>query len=241
MGKLLGIADTDVTPSQFAFSGKKVEQLTESEYTLVDIVVDLSGSVSGFINDLQKAVSTIVQSCTKLPRADMLLIRVTSFNDSVAEIHGFLPLSDVQAWKYKMIPSGLTALFDGALSSVEALSSYAERLSKQGIRCNAVTFVITDGCENRSRIGTTAKIQAAINKAYADEYLDSLKGIIISLGSYSQAEIDRISKDMGFEQAVSLANTSPESLAKVANFVSRSISSSSQALATGGTSQNLTI
>ena len=48
------------------------------------------------------------------------------------------------------------------------------------------------------------------------------------------------SKTAGFTQYVELGNANAATLAKLADFVSRSISSQSQSLGTGGPSQSLT-
>ena len=49
MNNLIRIQDEE---SNFHFSGESVDKLGASEYTLVNIVVDMSGSVSSYKNEL---------------------------------------------------------------------------------------------------------------------------------------------------------------------------------------------
>jgi len=54
------------TPSNYAFSGVGLDQLGATEYTLATVVVDVSGSVHGFKNELEKSLKTILGSVRKL-------------------------------------------------------------------------------------------------------------------------------------------------------------------------------
>jgi hypothetical protein len=80
-------------PGTFEFSGVRPEKLGATEYTLVTVVVDETGSVSAFADELLRCVRAIVEACASSPRADNLLLRLVTFNDRVAEIHGFRPLT----------------------------------------------------------------------------------------------------------------------------------------------------
>ena len=51
--------------------------------------------------------------------------------------------------------------------------------------------------------------------------------------------LDKFKNDAGFEEYISLGDVSPSKLAKLAKWISQSISSTSQALGTGGPSQNV--
>ena len=64
----------------FQFSGKRIEHLGATEYTLVTIAVDVTGSIFGFADELRKCLMTAVESCKKSPRANNLLLRVIMFS-----------------------------------------------------------------------------------------------------------------------------------------------------------------
>jgi len=73
----------------FGYSAAKLEDLGATEYTLVDLTIDVSGSVAEFKKDLEKAIQQIVQACKMSPRADNLMIRLVTFADSLDEVHGY--------------------------------------------------------------------------------------------------------------------------------------------------------
>ncbi len=241
----MGKADTQVlqTVSKFGFSAQRPETLGASEYTIVSIAVDVSGSVAGFKGDLEKAYRDIIGSCRKNPRAENLLVRGATFNDCLFEVHGFQGLDSIDEAKVGFSPGGGTALFDSALEGVESLGQYGKTLSDMDYLVNGVLFIVTDGDDNGSRVANPAKIKAAIEKVRKAESLESLKVILIGVGDQGsvKAYLDTLHLDAGIDQFVWIGNADAKSLAKLAEFVSRSISSSSQALGTGGPSQNLTV
>jgi hypothetical protein len=245
MAKLLGKADTEVlkTVSNFGFSAQRPDTLGASEYTIVNVAIDVSGSVASFKNDLEKAYRDIIGSCRKNPRAENLLVRGVGFNDALAELHGFQGLDTIDESKTTFNPGGGTALFDSALEGVEAVAKYGKSLDDMEYLVNAVLFIVTDGDDNGSRVGNPAKVKAAIDKIKKSETLESIKVILIGVGdAFSvQGYLDTFKNDAGLDQFVWIGNADAKSLAKLADFVSRSTSSSSQALGTGGASQNLTV
>ena len=97
----------------FTFSAVRPDALGAVEYTLVTLVLDKTGSVAGFQNDLFQIKSSVVNACKRSPRADYVLLRVVEFNSYVDEVHGFQPLADIDPTSYQ-VPhcSGSTALND---------------------------------------------------------------------------------------------------------------------------------
>ena len=241
----MGKSDCDVlsTVSGFGFSAQRPETLGASEYTLVTIATDVSGSVSPFKVDLEKAYRDVIGSCRKNPRAENLLVRATTFRDMLNEEHGFQGLDTIDENKVAFSPTGGTALFDSLLEGIEAVATYGKQLSDMDYLVNAVVFVTTDGEDNSSRVATPAKIKAALDRIKQSETLESIKVILIGVGdtSYVQGYLDTLNKDAGLDQFVWVGQADAKSLAKLADFVSRSISSSSQSLGSGGPSQNLTV
>ena len=59
--------------TNFGFSGASLDDLESSEYTIVTIAVDISSSVSGFRQQLEECLQTIVESCQRSPRSENLL------------------------------------------------------------------------------------------------------------------------------------------------------------------------
>lgn len=232
--------------SGYGFSGKRIEDLGASEYTLVVLAVDRSGSTHGFDKLSEEAVKQIVKSCRHSPRADNLMLRVVLFNHSLSELHGFKPLTECNVDDYTgtIHAGGGTALYDAAYNIVESASRYGRDLADQHYEANAITFVITDGLENGNSTMTVTEVKKALDGAVQDESLESMRAILVGLNvdptSGISSALDAFRQDAGFDQYVAAGDADENTLAKLADFVSKSISAQSQALGTGGPSQSLT-
>lgn len=235
------------TPSNFGFSGVRAEDLEASEYTLVTVVVDCSYSIDDFVNELVECLKTIFNTCNdeKNPRRENLLLRLVSFSDSVQEEHGFKLLGQISESDYDnaVQPRGATALYDGAHTAVEASLAYARDLSEnQGITVNAINFILTDGADNRSRFRPN-QVAGLIRQAKQDEYLESILNILVGVNTTDQYIVNKLNEfntEAGFDQFVDIGAATKDTLLRLAEFVSRSISSQSQSLGTGGPSKTLT-
>lgn len=224
----------------FEFSAVRPDTLGATEYTLVNIVVDITGSVSPYSADILKMQKAIIEACQYSPRSDYLLVRIVEFNQKINEIHGFTPLSSINADQY-VEPNcfGGTALIDATYSSVNATNIYGKTLADQDYLVNSILFVITDGDDNASRLSTT-DVVTEMKKAVSGEFLESSRAILIGINPGQYSSYLRKFKDaVGFDQYEEVSNVTPASLAKLANFVSKSISAQSQSLGTGGASQAL--
>ena len=227
----------------FQFSGVRPENLGATEYTLVTIVVDTTSSVFDFKDDLLNAVKAAVAGCRKCARADNLLVRLMTFNTRRKEIHGFKPLSDIDPSAYKPFkPAGMTALFDAVYNAVTATTRYAKMLVEQDFDVNAAVYIVTDGWDNSSKLGPR-HIAEEIRDARREEALESLVTVLIGVNtgesSVSQA-LQAFKDDAELSQYIDAGDATPQKLAKLAAFVSRSISSQSQALGAGGAAPALT-
>lgn len=282
----------------FGFSAVKLEELRDgaSEYTLVTIVVDCSGSTSGFSKEMESAVKEIVRACSSSERADNLMIRLIRFDTKVDEVHGYklLPQCNESDYDGVLTPGGMTALYDAVVDALEASYNFADELdSKEDILSNGIVFVLTDGDDNSSAL-TMKRCQQALQKAVLSEKLESLVSVLISINHEGQTEFAIISDDKdrhaindfsadsidsqiyqdynaalqecrqnhsgckvvpvfnsandlsqfdrtaGFTTFIPLKDASRATLAKLAEFVSKSISSQSQSLGSGAPSTSLT-
>ena len=114
--------------SGFSFKGARIARLGATEYTLVSIGVDETGSVNGFQDELRKMLEMALEACKKSPRSDNLLVRViyfsTNYPNGVCEVHGFKPLAEINPADYPDIhPGGWTPLCDAVFSSVGAMNA----------------------------------------------------------------------------------------------------------------------
>jgi hypothetical protein len=230
--------------TNFGFSATKIGNLGASEYTLATVVVDVSGSMEPYYKDVETVLKEVIASLRKSPRADNLMVRVVLFDTQVTEMHGFRPLPDCNEADYDgcIHPGDLTALFDASFSAVEATAQYAEALSKNDFQSNAVVFIISDGMDNRSKFPAT-KVRDAIKKARTSEVLESIKPILIGVNTDATTGLsqylDTFKTEAGIDQYVEIKKADQKTLAKLSGFISKSVSSTSQALGSGGPSKNI--
>lgn len=228
----------------FTFQGTRIDRLGASEYTLVTILVDESGSVSMFADELRKMLVAAVDACKKSPRSENLLVRVLTFSSKydrgVNEIHGFKPLAEIDTGGYPDLhPGGMTPLCDAAFSMVGAMNVYGKDLADQDYGVNGIGFIITDGCENAS-VSSMRDVQEEIKKSARQEIMESMVTILVGVNASGSArELNAFQQEAGMTHFVDAGDATPQRLAKLAAFVSRSVSSQSQALGTGGPSQNI--
>ena len=242
---------SNIGGTNFKFSAKKIEQLDASEYTLVTVAVDKSGSLHGYGDELDKLLGYVVEACRnpKNPHCDNMMLRVVLFDGNVQELHGFRPVRDLNPGDYNGAcdPGGVTAAFDAIYSSVLAGNKYAKDLSDQHFTVNGALFVITDGIDICSS-ATPKMIKEALEAGVHDESIESTMTVLIGIGTGStedianvSSELDKMHKEAGFQQYVYAGKCDPVTLAKVAEFIKQSASSQSQARGTGGPSQSLAI
>lgn len=220
-----------VPGSAFQFSSIKIEKLGSSEYTLVTIAMDTSGSISPYQSDLVNMLNSIVDACKKSPRAENLLIRVLTFDDQARELHGFIPLQNIIQYQQNDLNcGGCTALYDAMYSAVTATAIFGENLVDQDYDVNAVIYVCTDGGDNSSSF-RPAKIANEIEKIAQAEKIESLTTILIGMGG--AGELTTFKNEAKLTQTIDMGDITPGKLARLAGFVSKSISSSSASLGTG--------
>jgi len=236
---------THSTMHNFQFSAVDVKSLGASEYTIVCIVQDTSTSVMPFKADMEKTLQQILEACRKSPRSENLLLRLVEFNSIVGELHGFRELRNIDPKEYDDVLEcrGMTSLYDATADSVEATERYGKTLTDLQYACNAIMFVVTDGDENDSKtVKSASVIKDSIKRILTNETLESFRSVLIGVGT-DPAIMDKLKAfhaDAGIDQFVEMGAATPSKLAKLAAFISKSISSTSQALGTGKASQPLT-
>jgi uncharacterized protein YegL len=229
--------------SHYGYSATRLDELGATEYTVVTIACDVSGSTYDFISDMESAIARIVQACKSSPRADNLLLRLVAFDDTLSELHGFKLLENCNLADYVRIlrAGGSTALYDAAENAVSSTINYGRQLLAGDFSANAILFVVTDGMDNASRL-PAGKVKEALAKAVTSEALESMVSVLIGV-NVQDPEAGRYLRqfqvEAGFTQYVELDKADARTLARLAQFVSRSISAQSQALGTGGQSQSL--
>ena len=236
--------ETLTAGSNYRFSATKLNKLGAAEYTLASMVIDTSGSVSAFLASLEQAVKTIFKAMDKSPRRDNLLLRLTQFNDFLRESHGFKLLNTIKESDYDnaLQIGGMTALYDATDEAIQSTLTYGKQLTASNFLVNGIIVIVTDGQSNCGAIRDAAQIKKTLLAARRTENLESILLILVgvtqddvTLNTYLQTAKD----DGGFDQYVSIGNATPGRIAKLADFISQSISSTSTALANGTVSTPL--
>ena len=229
--------------NNYGFSAVPVDTLGASEYTLALIIADVSGSVCSFKTEIESCVKRAVAACRNAPRADNLMLRMVTFNQTLQEFHGFKPLMDCAPDNYtnSINPYGSTALFDATYNGIESVLSYGKTLVDSDYDCNAIIIVITDGDDNASTYGTT-QVRDLLSQAMKNESLESIVTILVGVNVNSSINgyLKSFKDDSGFTQYIGLDKADEKTLSKLSNFISKSISNQSQALGTGGPSVPIT-
>jgi len=231
--------------SGYKFSATKLNKLGATEYTLATIVEDASGSVGSYAAALETCLKTIRKAMDKSPRKDNLMLRLTQFNDNLQELHGFKLLNDIKESDYDNILNigGATALFDAIDEGLQATSAYAKQLTANNFFVNGIVIIVTDGQNNTGNIFEGDKIKQRLEEIRKSENLESITVILVGVTNDNAAldtYLQKVKDDIGISQYVSIGTATPGKIAKLAQFVSQSISSTSAALGSGQPSQPIT-
>ena len=170
------------------------------------------------------------------------MLRLTQFADNLTESHGFKLLGSIQEKDYDNVLNigGSTALFDAVDEAIQATSAYGKQLTAQNFLVNAIIVVVTDGQNNTGNIFDPAQIKKAVEEARKSENLESITLILVGVTNDDNnldAYLQKFVTDAGITQYVSIGKATPGKIAKLAAFVSQSISSTSAALGSGAPSQ----
>jgi len=241
----LNLEQKNLPTDNFGYSATRLRDLAATEYTLVTMVVDVTGSVAGHEREMEGVLQAVVGACKYSPRADNLLLRLVTFNTSLSEVHGFKLLQECSPGDYQGIlrTGGCTALYDAATNGIEATNHYGKALTANDYAVNAIVIVLTDGDDNSSAL-SEKDVKKALAEAVAGENLESMVSILVGVNVADQgisAKLDLFHRNAGFTQYVVVADATAKKLAKLAEFVSKSIASQSQALGTGGPIKALTL
>lgn len=234
-----------VDGSGFQFSGVDINNhLKASEYTLVSIASDRSSSVYGFASEIEMCIKTAIEGCQRSPRVDNLLARLVCFNHNLEEIHGFKHLTDCSLDSYTgfLKPGGTTSLYDASIDALDSLSTYGKALQAQDYTANGLAVIITDGQDVGSTF-TANSVKEALIRARRTESLESILTILIGINVQDPGIAQYLADfqaSVGFDQYVEAKDASPSTFAKIAGFISKSVSSQSNARGSGTASQPIT-
>lgn len=240
--------------TNFTFSGVAPEDLEEDAYTVATVGVDTSGSLQGQEALLKLLMVTIVNGLKKSSKSEKILLRVIIYNGDIGikELHGFTPVDDIDLSMYDGIEAdGMTPLVDAMFSAVASTYAYAKKMNEDDdddYDANACVYIITDGMDNDSDKGMK-DVQEQLDAIKMCEELESIILILMGVkdpsldGTTWGNEIERSLKELqdniDITEYVSAGDVTEDNVGKIGGVISESISSTSQALGSGGPSQKL--
>lgn len=229
----------------FGYTGTPIDDLSNVDNTIATAFFDESGSTRSYARQMERCIQEVIKSLRHSPAADRLIYRQVHFDHEIREFHGFKPLSDCNEGDYDgcWAGGGQTNLYGCEENVIRATIDYAEKQAAKHFNVNAIIYGITDGAHffpsgNVKEDSTIKAMEDAVN----NEALESIMSILIGVNDNDdvQTELKRHAQAVGFTQYIPLKDADEKTLAKLANFISQSVQSQSQALGSGGPSQSLT-
>jgi len=223
--------DPSTTRSKFGFTHVPLDSLTGTQYVLVRLSYDTSGSTSGFTAQTLKLIRTVVEGLRLNPATlDTVLLSICEFNSSLSEVHGFVPVRSIDPAHYQEpVAGGCTVLYDSMLSSWEALATLGKDMVQQDFDVALVNIHITDGIDVGSRYlpRNSADLKATLIR---QEQYSTVTSVLLGI-NVEDAEVKRFLSDLkstgAFDHYESVDDASPESISKLVGIiVSTSVSAS---------------
>ena len=222
----------------FQFSGAGLNTLDSAEYTLVDIEIDSSYSINNFVQSMREVLKAVVRGLQKSPRSDNLLLRIGTFDQVPREFHGFTELNKCDLTKYDSLLNHLgpsTALYDASVSGIDALNTYGKELAESDYTVNALFIAITDGMDNNSTYNART-VRDKLVEGVGEKKLESLTSILIGVNVHdanAKNWLSEFQNEAEFTKYEEMDKVDDKAFAKLAGFISQSISKTSTSLNTG--------
>jgi len=234
----------------FEYTNVAIEKLDSTTYTLGTLVIDVTGSLRGFEDQLRMIAERIVEKLKDEDTAKNILWRVVIFSSAVGveELHGFRLLQDIDpARDYPTLHcGGMTNLYDATGSAIEATLVEGKRLYDEELDVNAITVFLTDGDENDSKkIKSASEIKAKTDAAIKGESVESYRTILVGVNADGSSDweqhitkrLEEFKDEAGLSEYVDMKDFTDKTIKKIILQVSSVTSDTSKALGTGGPSQ----
>lgn len=214
------------------FTNFDPNNLEVDETINVVFVIDKSGSIYDYVDDLNNALNDFVETMQKSHVADKMLVSTITFDDDIKVVNGYQPISDVE--RFNIRPGGLTNLYGAVEKGLDNANDYREQLQTAGITAKTLVFIITDGDDTCG--GNPKAVQQKMAEIYKNE-ANSFTFTVILFGVGNGADYKKAAADMGIrpELVAEVGRTGAE-IRKMIGFISSSVSSS----AVGGSVNNIT-
>lgn len=237
--------DQEFLSGNFAFKGTPIDQLMENNYTILQLIVDLSGSVSGFVHLVVRMLKAIVEKLSTIDTSANILVRATSFNSDVGvkEIHGFRLLENIKQDDYDgLTAQGSTPLYGAIDEGIDALDKYGSHLTQKRYKINGINFVLTDGKHNfgdRDPATLLKELAEKQQQFLQSESFDSSTFILIEINKSERdatAMLKLLADKLKFDRFIGIENIS-DATDSLVNYIVTTTQQTSTLHGTGGKSQ----
>lgn len=106
------------------FTNFNPENIQVSETINVTFVIDKSGSVNNYVDDLNNILNEFLHELQRSHVADRVMVSVVEFNENIDVVSAFHPIADVKDFEIKT--GGMTNLYGATLSALENAIAYKE-------------------------------------------------------------------------------------------------------------------
>ncbi len=150
--------------------GASVDDLAGDEVTLFVEVLDKTGSMAVFTDDVIFGYNEHIEALVESKAADSILMSTWVFDQSSTLLHGYLPLTSVPRLDRSTYrPGGNTALYDAILDAFTSVVAYSQSLRDAGVRTKIVVVVVSDGDDNAS-YNTATSVATVAQELLNQEY-----------------------------------------------------------------------
>jgi len=188
--------------------------------------IDVSGSVGGYVDELNKGMNEFVQRMQKSHVSEKLFVSIVEFESNVKVRSGFQPINQVPVIDFSKSIGGLTALYEGTKVALTNALDYRNGLENAGVNCKTLLFVITDGDDNASKCRPSDVKDIITNLLKEERNFSSFEAILFGIGQGMDGYFKQAAEDMGIKNVATIAD-SADDIKKMINFISSSVSSAS--------------
>ncbi len=203
-----------------------VDDVLASSITLVDFVIDSTGSMWDYEDAMNDCLEHYKQAIVNSKQADEMLVSKTLFNDEI-KTGGYVAPEDFDT-SYSAY--GVTRLYDAIIDRRQRMLDYMEQLRDNGTNVRACMVILSDGFDNASnfRIGDARNaVQDLISKE-----------ITVAFVAFGQDAFG-IAQSLGIkDKNVKEVNNNESELRKIIDLVSKSAISASKNANTGLTTED---
>ncbi len=201
--------------------GVSYEVLSSDKAFLFVPVIDMTGSMEAFRQEVIHAYNGMLQALKDSKQADAILMSSWTFNTDSYLLHGYTPLEYVpELERHIYQPTEQTALYDAILDAITGVVAYGQELRNAGARTRITLVIFTDGHDNASHHSARQVRKVIEDLLISEMYTFALIG-------FGSGFAQKIAKDLGIPNVME-ARADAEEIRRAVSVVSRSVIRASQ-------------